>query len=50
MESIMKNIINNDQMISILDLKKQAKIERKQNPSLKNHSESLKSIAKKKWL
>lgn len=42
----MKNIINNEQMISIADLKKQAKIARKQNNQLSNHSESLKAIAK----
>lgn len=46
MESLMKNIINNEQMISIADLKKQAKIARKQNNQLSNHSESLKAIAK----
>jgi hypothetical protein len=46
MESLMKNIINNEQMISIADLKKQAKIARKQNNQLSNHSESLKAVAK----
>lgn len=46
MESLMKNIINNEQLISIADLKKQAKIARKQNNQLSNHSESLKAIAK----
>lgn len=46
MESLMKKIINNEQMISIADLKKQAKIARKQNNQLSNHSESLKAIAK----
>lgn len=45
MESLMKNIINNEQMISIADLKKQAKIARKQNNQLSNHSESLKALA-----
>lgn len=45
MESIMKKIINNEQMISISDLKKQAKIARKQNNNLSNHSQSLKAIA-----
>lgn len=45
MESIMKNIITNEQMISISDLKKQAKIARKQNNNLSNHSQSLKAIA-----
>lgn len=45
MESLMKNIINNEQMISISDLKKQAKIDRKQNNNLSNHSESLKALA-----
>lgn len=46
MESLMKNIINNEQLISIAALKKQAKIARKQNNQLSNHSESLKAIAK----
>lgn len=41
----MKNIITNEQMISISDLKKQAKIARKQNNNLSNHSQSLKAIA-----
>jgi hypothetical protein len=41
----MKKIITNEQMISISDLKKQAKIARKQNNNLSNHSQSLKAIA-----
>jgi len=41
----MKNIINNPEMISIIDLKKQAKILRKNNKNIKNHSESLQLIA-----
>lgn len=41
----MKNITKNGEMISISDLKKQAKILRKKNNTIRNHSQSLKALA-----